>query len=308
MKRIDFPEDKRQSYKVSEYPDPNFPIQMYTATRDKIVPPGRGYQDLHWHDEPQFTLVLNGYVEYYVNGTHYEIQKNEAIFINSMCLHQTRYISDDARYTSIAFYPDILCFMPGSTMEQKYVSPYIKDNMLEAIVFHPRDWGGEVIKRLRKVREYLLDNDGKDHEYEVSVLMVSIWLLIIRNVKPHSMKLPERTKDNYLNKQKRMRKMLLYIYEHYQEKIRLKDIADVVNISEGECNRCFQEMVNMSPIKYLIDFRLIRAASLLRNADKSVAEIAQMTGFSDSSHFIKCFREKYDLTPNEFRRQHGRSG
>ncbi|MGI6211806.1 MAG: helix-turn-helix domain-containing protein [Anaerovoracaceae bacterium] len=99
--------------------------------------------------------------------------------------------------------------------------------------------------------------------------------------------------------------MLLFIHSNYRDSIQLQDIADAANVSEGECCRCFKNMVRKSPIQYVIDYRISKATELLMDTERSVTEIAEETGFPDTSHFIKYFKRKMGTTPKEYRRISG---
>ena len=56
----------------------------YTVTREGILPDGRGYQDLHWHEELQLTRVECGDLDIRVDGIDYTLHQGEAILNLSM--------------------------------------------------------------------------------------------------------------------------------------------------------------------------------------------------------------------------------
>ena len=87
--------------------------------------------------------------------------------------------------------------------------------------------------------------------------------------------------------EERIKKMMLYIRDHYSEKISLEEIAVSANISGRECLRCFRDMLNISPFGYLMDYRIRRAAGLLRETDRTVTDIAFTCGFFGTSYFGK---------------------
>jgi len=62
----------------------------------------------------------------------------------------------------------------------------------------------------------------------------------------------------------RVKKILRYIHENYNKKLTADDIANHANISRGECFRCFKQLMNMTPVEYITEYRLQRAAELLR--------------------------------------------
>lgn len=61
-------------------------------------------------------------------------------------------------------------------------------------------------------------------------------------------------------------------------------------------------LLNTSPYSYLIEYRLAKAAELLRTTNQSVGTIAASVGFSQISHFGRLFKKKTGRTPREYTR------
>lgn len=95
--------------------------------------------------------------------------------------------------------------------------------------------------------------------------------------------------------------MMQYIHDHYTEEITLEMIAASASISKSGALHIFQS-IHISPVAYLIQYRLAQAAKLLHTTQKSVASIAEETGFASSGYFCRKFRQHYHMSPNEYRR------
>lgn len=284
-------------HEINRYDDAAFPVGMYIVTKNKIVPEGRGHMDLHWHEELQFTLVTNGSVSMQVDGKMYTLEEGQAIFINRNLLHITSKLPEDGRYISINFPDKLLGFFVGSRMERDYVMPYTNNYCFPAIVFREEVlWQKKILDELWKLEDILLKREAA-YEYKVSQKLVTIWLQLITNA-GDQLKNPSR---GYIRKQERMQKMLSFIHGNYMNNILLRDIAAEANVSEGECCRCFKELIRESPNQYLLGYRISRAMEMLSRTELSVTEIALQCGFNDTSHFIQYFKKKVNKTPNEFR-------
>ena len=97
--------------------------------------------------------------------------------------------------------------------------------------------------------------------------------------------------------------MLDYIHNHFAENISLTEIAKVAGIGERECLRCFQRTIQLSPMQYLLKYRIMRGADLLlQNPASSISEIAGLCGFDSPSNFAKMFKRFYNTTPREYRK------
>lgn len=93
-----------------------------------------------------------------------------------------------------------------------------------------------------------------------------------------------------------------YIYENYSKNISVTDIAKYLGIDRTYLYRLFKEEYNMSPQKYLLNFRLKAAMNKLEGGNMSIAEIAYSCGFNDASAFCHQFKKVYKDTPLNYRR------
>lgn len=300
--------DKDNLYEVNSYADAAFPVGTYKVTREGILPEGRGYKDLHWHEELQFTYVVSGEVKIRIDGKDYRVKEKEAVFINRNLLHITTDLTEDGKYISLNFPDKILGFFPGSRMEQDYVFPYTRGYMLPAVVFRRRcEWQIKILENLTEILsllEYKTEHKrsevkkakSQETEYQIAVRLVLMWQIFIFNIQSEVVK-PTRS---YIRKQERIQSMLTYIHENYMNEIHLKDIAEAANVSIGECCRCFQNMVHTTPNRYLMDYRVEKSKELLIGSQMSVTEIAYAVGFNDSSYFIQCFKKCEGITPGDY--------
>lgn len=97
-------------------------------------------------------------------------------------------------------------------------------------------------------------------------------------------------------------KILDYTRDHYKEDITLTDVADYVGLSKNYLSSYFRSAMNMTYWNYLSQYRLDRAMSLISSTAEPVAQIAYACGFNSYNTFIKAFRERYGITPTEYRK------
>ncbi|MBS3805323.1 MAG: helix-turn-helix domain-containing protein [Oleiphilaceae bacterium] len=81
----------------------------------------------------------------------------------------------------------------------------------------------------------------------------------------------------------------------------LSALADAVGLNPRTLSRRFVRATGESPKQYWLQLRLIRAEEMLRQTNLNVQEVAEILGFSDASYFIKLFRQRAGLTPNDYR-------
>ena len=94
-----------------------------------------------------------------------------------------------------------------------------------------------------------------------------------------------------------------FIEAHYNEDLSVSDIARASEISQSLLFRLFRSEEQTTPIDYLRGFRIKRAKELLIDSPKlRVAEIARLTGFSDTAYFCKVFHKETGITPGVYRK------
>jgi transcriptional regulator GlxA family with amidase domain len=84
--------------------------------------------------------------------------------------------------------------------------------------------------------------------------------------------------------------------------LQLKQLAMEAHTSPENLCRLFKKHLNLAPLKYVKLAKLDRAASQLRLTSLSLKEIALNTGFYDTYHLSRSFKEIYGLSPMEFRK------
>ena len=94
-----------------------------------------------------------------------------------------------------------------------------------------------------------------------------------------------------------------YIRNNYYNRINVEDIAAYVGVNRSYLFTLFKKEIGMSPSEYLINFRLTRAAEMLRLTDYSVESIAYSCGYQDPLVFSKAFKRKYHMTPLRARKE-----
>ena len=92
-----------------------------------------------------------------------------------------------------------------------------------------------------------------------------------------------------------------YIQLHLEEEILLSDIAKEMGYSDYYLSKKFKKETGKTIKEYIRDARLQRAAFLLKTGRHSIQDISQQLHFSSFSYFIECFKQKYGMTPGEYR-------
>ncbi len=92
-----------------------------------------------------------------------------------------------------------------------------------------------------------------------------------------------------------------YIDSHLDSPLDVQELAAVVRMSASHFTRCFFKSVGLTPHRYVVQCRVMRARELLATTDLPLTEIALTSGFADQSHFSRRFHELVGIPPGAFR-------
>lgn len=93
-----------------------------------------------------------------------------------------------------------------------------------------------------------------------------------------------------------------YLLAHLDEHITITELADMLGISPTSLKICFKGVYGDTINGYITNYKMQKAASLLKNTDKSVLEIAGIVGYNNGSKFAGAFRRVMNKSPNEYRK------
>lgn len=94
-----------------------------------------------------------------------------------------------------------------------------------------------------------------------------------------------------------------YIREHAGEEISNTEVGAIFGYHPFYVSTVIKEKRGVTLRQYVIAYRLKLAKSMLAFTDKTVAEIAEETGFTDASYFTKSFKAALGETPKEWRQK-----
>lgn len=92
-----------------------------------------------------------------------------------------------------------------------------------------------------------------------------------------------------------------YIQANYHKNITLNDISKNLYISKYYMIKKFKQQVKLTPMRFLTEYRLKIARTLLINMENSIEYVANSVGFKDANYFTKVFKKKFNITPREYR-------
>ena len=163
------------------------------------------------------------------------------------------------------------------------------------------EWHNRVLELLSTLF-YEISVDGFN-ELKVRNILSEAWVIILEQVR-HTLR--ENNCVNDANSSGNSVKLMIqYIGAHYMEEISLNDIAASVNISKNTAMRYFAANIGVSPVDYLIKYRIGISCKMLRETSDKISHIAGCVGYENTSYFCRLFRKYVGVSPKKYREQSG---
>jgi len=93
-----------------------------------------------------------------------------------------------------------------------------------------------------------------------------------------------------------------YVMNHFQEKISIEEVADLVNMNKASFCRYFKRITQKTFTDFLNDIRIGFACKMLLENQMSILEVCYYCGYNNVSHFNRQFRKKMKLSPSDYQK------
>lgn len=273
---------------------PDFP---YTASYVRLDKYSGRFVPWHWHKAVELFYMESGGLEYGTPQGQKVFPAGTGGFVNSNVLHMTRprtNTENNIQFVQL-FDTSLIAGEQGSRIEKNYITPIITAPQIEIIALQPDNPHEKQL--LSSIREaFQMPDAGFGYEIRLRALLSEIWLELFRIAIP----LLEEKRD-YGKINDKIKSMLLFIHERYQEKITIAEVAAAAYLSERECFRVFHDCLHITPAEYIKNYRLQMACHMLAKSKETITYISHACGLGSSSYFGKVFKEQEGCTPIEYR-------
>lgn len=249
----------------------------------------------HYHNVYEIYYLLDGRRNYFIQNKVYPVVKGDIVLINIQDIHKTMDFNN-------SFHERILI-----NFKKEFIAPLLcdGDNLLDCFLSDHKVIHLNVSEQsfVQSILIKMLDENRKKPKgyrtYE-KILLTELLLFINRNMDKFDEQ--ERYSSSLQNK---MSEVALYLMENYMKKLTLKQVSDEFFITASHLSRSFKKTTGFTFIEYLNSIRIKEARKLLKGTQKSVMEIAELTGFESQTHFGRVFKKMTGMSPLKYRKQPG---
>ncbi|HEY5582973.1 MAG TPA: AraC family transcriptional regulator [Ruminiclostridium sp.] len=256
----------------------------------------------NYHNELELSYVKSGSGIYTVDNKEYDICKGDIFIFNNIESHTITSINSGERLTNtvIIFDPRFIWSFENNLFDRRYLDIFFKRN----------DQFENRINRSNKATEHLrnlfveIEEEfiHKLPEYQLMIKVKLLNMLVILTRYYGYIKSGEA--DNAAKRQNDLiliNKAIEYIDGHLSEDIKLNDLATLAHMNASYFSTFFKKYIGVSPLEYLIKKRIHRAVEYIGSSTKTILEIANLCGFSNTANFNKTFRKLVGKVPSDLR-------
>jgi hypothetical protein len=253
------------------------------------------YFQFKWHYHPEFELT------YIVKGNGYRIVGNsyepfadgDLVLLGSNLPHTwSGKANGDSDSDAIVIQFSSEFISPFLELSESQLIKKMLENSSRGIRFDQDE------KLISKIVD-LTESQGIDR-------IINLISILDQLSKKQNRLIAPNTFHNVVSKKSEVRinKVCLFIQNNFQNKIYLKEIADLIYLTESNFCKFFKRATGKTYSDYLNEIRINEASRLLIQTDKTVSQIAFNCGFETLSYFNRVFLNKKGMTPSIYRKQH----
>ena len=283
------------SSEIVRYDEPEIPLYIRHGVLSEY-PDFRA--NCHWHEDLEWIHVLEGTMDYSIDGKRVTLETGNCLFVNAKHMHYG-YSPErkECIFTCVLIHPSLLT--ANRRLYQELLQPFLENQAAPYLLFSRDDSAyPRIAGRLREVWQ-LKEHSPKGYQIEAAAILSSLIVSCLNTV-------PEQTEEVMLGTDQKLaaqKMMVAFIARNFSSEITLEEIAASASVSRSTCCRLFKAYVQQSPLAYLNDYRLRVSQEFLKDMSKSVTEVATLSGFNHVSYYSKMFCRSFGCTPTEYRRK-----
>lgn len=249
------------------------------------------YVPSHWHNSVEIIFVLRGTVEVRVNDERRMLSEGDVLLINQCHVHEVVGLDRNIIATFL---------IPSSYLKEKLVQvEEISFNCYSGDKDRERRHALNQIRRLLAEMVQLQYHQGNVYKIDMQIRMLEVFSILLKQFRLEE-------SEGIMNEKymERMLRIITYIDDHYKEAITLQSIAEREFLSIPYLSKFFRENIGLNFQAYLASVRLKHTVEeLIYSIETPIADIALKNGFPNTKSFYATFKARYNVTPNEYRKQ-----
>lgn len=266
--------------------------------------PARVMGASHIHSDIEINFVIQGGVDYFMDGRFYEIRENDLAVIWAGMPHSLRRNLDDARMMWVVV--PMAWFLQWQ-LDEAFTGALLQGQMMilrnqdafrrEMMARWVQEFGGigAPLADKNKRRIVALEVEAMLRRVAVESAGASPARLPVRGAKNPSPHSPAAVTQ--------IEKLTSFISQNYRKDVTVADIAEAANLHPHYAMQVFREKCGLSLWEYVLRLRVSHAQYLLLTTQRKMSEVARDAGFASESRFYAAFEKYSQSSPRAWREE-----
>lgn len=267
----------------------------------------------HLHDFYELLIVLDGEIHQQIEQTDFLFRSGSCCLMNRNIIHKeifhsqanllfigmskelVRHLAEDEQKV---YFPEIE--QPGANPILKFLTDNLdKPDTKEYLDFLPRinnkDWY-HILHALTDniLRAIMFPQLGST--YVIKGMLLELFDYLAKPEQFHITPVHVKADNDFL-----LFTHISHLLEDTNGRITRSELERVLNYSGNYLNTIVRKYTNLCLFDYGQTFCMKKAAEMLRNSTASILEIMEKLQFTNTTHFYKCFKKQYHMTPKQYR-------
>jgi AraC-like DNA-binding protein len=270
---------------------------------------GRYTPTWNWHERLEITMPLDGPLRMRMGRQVVDVAPGDLLVVDNLKLHNYEdFPGFNTRVITVTFLPELVCAPGSPSCDYTFLLPFytMREGHPHCLRRSDELAGPSTVALTELLQRYFGAGSGAPMQCGCKAALLQILYALAR--KFHR---AEVLRSEFVRRRlqaQRLARLFEFVRQKYSERITVGQAAQLVHLSPPQFMRVFRQVAGMTFVAYVTRVRLTQALRWLRITDRTVAEVASSTGFSDQSYFDRRFKRAFGKTPREFREEIGRGG
>jgi len=262
----------------------------------------------HMHKMYEVYYLMEGSRKYFIDNSIYLVNAGSLVLIDADSVHKTASMGDIPHSRIVVnFSLDFLEDFSDQVKALNLTSIFKTKFTVLPLSFKYKLTIENIFSRLMDLQdcEEHKDVNLATDETDISSQTILSKLLLAElliHIKEYITVLEQKEYESHQIVNNKVDKIIKYICKHYTEELTLTSIAEQFYISPFYLSKIFKRSTNLSIVEYINSLRIRQAKELLETSSIKIAEIAEIVGFSSSSHFSRTFKLVTGLSPQQYKK------
>jgi AraC-like DNA-binding protein/mannose-6-phosphate isomerase-like protein (cupin superfamily) len=253
------------------------------------------------HEYFELSYLCSGSADYHIQDRLLRMSEGDLAVVGSTVYHRIEWRSSSpVTIVGLFFEPDMIrC--DGASDGAEYLTPFfLQDSQFPHVVPARTGVPRQVLDMMLRIHSELPASSPRARLTVKTYLKMALMLLVNQYASYAGTVETFRRQQDALD---RLLPLFRHLGENCGDPIQVSEAAHICGMSASHFMSFFKHVTGLPFMKYLNNYRIERAQTLLANTDESMASISQQIGFCDQSYFGMVFRRTLGMTPAAYRRR-----